>query len=401
MKILVINSGSSSVKYQLIDMENETVKAKGICDRIGLDNAFIKHTTTGMDPVVMEKDLHNHKIAIQELIGMLTDKKYGVISGMKEIGAVGHRVVHGGERFKDAVIIDADVVNTIKECIELAPLHNTPNLIGITSCQQIMPETRMVAVFDTAFHQAMPPYSYIYAIPYDMYKKHGIRKYGFHGTSHKYVAQRAAEILGKPFDSLKLITCHLGNGSSICAIKNGQSVDTSMGFTPLAGLVMGTRSGTLDPAVITYLMEKECMSLKEVNDCLNKKSGVLGISGISSDFRDLWTAAENGEARAELAIDIFCYRVKKFIGKYVAVLNGLDALIFTAGIGENDEMVREKVCTNMDYLGIAIDVEKNKVRGKLRDISLANARVKTLIIPTNEELEIARETLKLIKKNGG
>lgn len=398
MKILVINSGSSSLKYQLIDMTNESVVAKGICDRIGQDNSFVKHKALDRDQVILERKMDTHMAAIQELTSILIDKQYGVISNMNEIMAVGHRVVHGGERFKDSVVINADVVEAIRECIELAPLHNTPNLVGITSCQKIMPNIRMVAVFDTAFHQTMPDYAYIYAIPYEMYKKHGIRKYGFHGTSHKYVAHRAAEVLGKPLESLKLISCHLGNGSSICAIKNGKSVETSMGFTPLAGLVMGTRSGTLDPAVITYLMEKEKMSLKDVNDYLNKKSGVLGISGTSSDFRDLQTSMENGDLRAKLAIDIFSYRVKKFIGKYVAVLNGLDALIFTAGIGENDEVVRERVCVDMEYLGITIDLQKNLVRGKFRDISLPDARVRTLIIPTNEELEIARETLRMVNR---
>jgi acetate kinase len=398
MKILVINTGSSSLKYQLIDMENESVLAKGLCDRIGIDNSFIKHTKTGNDTIVIDVDLTNHKSAIKKVMEVLTGKETGVISDMSEISAVGHRIVHGGEKFHESVIIDEDVIQAIKDCIDLAPLHNPPNIIGIEACRHIMPDTPMVAVFDTAFHQTIPKYAYVYAIPYEMYEKHGVRKYGFHGTSHKYVAQRAAIMLGKPIEELKLITCHLGNGASICAVEYGKSVETSMGFTPLDGLAMGTRSGTIDPAVVKYLMETKKMNLKDIDEYLNKKSGVLGISGVSSDFRDLETAVEEGNERAKLALDIFCYRVKKYIGKYAAVMNGADAVVFTAGIGENNPLVRDLSTREMDFFGIRIDPEKNKVRGREMDISTPDAKVRTLVIPTNEELAIARETLKLTAK---
>jgi acetate kinase len=396
MKILVINTGSSSLKYQLIQMDNEEVLAKGVCDRIGLEQSFIKHTKTGKDSVVIEKDLYNHKVAIKSVIDVLMDPEKGVISDMSEITAVGHRVVHGGEKFKQSVLIDDVVLQAIKDCIELAPLHNPPNVTGIEACKSAMPNTPMIAVFDTAFHQTMPKYAYIYALPYDIYEKYGLRKYGFHGTSHKYVAERASKLLGKPINELKLISCHLGNGASICAIKNGKSVETSMGFTPLQGLAMGTRSGTIDPAVISFLMEKEKMGVKEISDFLNKKSGVLGVSGVSSDFRDLHAAADQGNDRAALAIEIFCYRVKRFIGDYIAVLNGADAVIFTAGIGENNDIVREKSLENLEFLGIKIDKEKNLIKGKEIDISAEGAITKTLVIPTNEELAIARETKILI-----
>ncbi len=398
MKILVINTGSSSLKYQLIDMTNEAVLAKGVCDRIGLEHSFLKHSRPGHDAVVIEKDLYNHKIAIQEVLNALTSKEIGVISSMDEISAVGHRVVHGGEKFKDAAIIDNSVMKAISDCIDLAPLHNPPNITGIEACKQIMPDIPMIAVFDTAFHQTMPEYAYIYALPYEIYEKYALRKYGFHGTSHKYVAERAAVMLGKPLSELKLITCHLGNGASICAVKNGKSVETSMGFTPLQGLAMGTRSGTIDPDVIKFLMDKEKMTIKDVSDFLNKKSGVLGVSGVSSDFRDIHTAADSGNSRAQLALDIFCYRVKRFIGDYMAVLNGADAVVFTAGIGENNDIIRRMVVAEMDNLGIKIDEQKNvQARGKEMDISVPDAKVRTLVIPTNEELAIAREAKKLLK----
>ncbi|HHV99884.1 MAG TPA: acetate kinase [Clostridiaceae bacterium] len=398
MKILVINSGSSSLKYQLIDIENEVVLAKGLCDRIGIDNSLLKHTKKGSDTVILEKELKDHRDAIKEVISTLTDENLGVIKDMSEISAVGHRVVHGGEKFHDSVIIDDDVIKGIKECIELAPLHNPPNIIGIEACRQLIPDVPMVAVFDTAFHQTMPEHAYLYALPYDFYKKYGIRKYGFHGTSHKYVAQRAAAMLNRPLEELKLISCHLGNGASVCAIKYGKSVDTSMGFTPLAGLAMGTRSGSVDPAVVSFLIDKEHLTVQQVNEYLNKKSGVLGISGVSSDFRDLHEAAEKGNKRAKLAIDIFCYRVKKYIAEYSAVTEGIDAVIFTAGIGENNDVVRAKVTEGMQYLGISIDPEKNKIRGKEIDISTPDAKVRTLVIPTNEELAIAKETYKLVSR---
>jgi acetate kinase len=397
MKVLVINTGSSSLKYQLIDMTNESVLAKGVCDRIGLEQSFLKHSKIGSDTVIIEKDLYNHKVAVQEVLSALTDSKTGVIASMSEIGAVGHRIVHGGEKFKDSVIIDINVMNAIKECIELAPLHNPSNIIGIEACQQIMPDIPMVAVFDTAFHQTMPAHAYIYALPYEIYEKYRLRKYGFHGTSHKYVANKAAEMLGRPIEELKIVTCHLGNGASICAVKNGKSIETSMGFTPLQGLAMGTRSGTIYPAVISFLMDKEKMTVKDVSDFLNKKSGVLGVSGVSSDFRDVQEAAENGNNRAILALDIFCYKVKRFIGDYIGIMNGADAVVFTAGIGENNDLVRSKILKDLDFLGIEVDMEKNKVIGKEIDISAPGSRVKTLVIPTNEELAIARETQKLLK----
>jgi acetate kinase len=397
MKVLVINAGSSSLKYQLIDMKNETVLAKGLCDRIGIDNSFIKQSKGSEDAVVLNKELKNHKDAIEAVISALTDDKIGVIKNMSEIIAVGHRIVHGGEKFKSSVIIDEKVMDAVRECIDIAPLHNPPNIIGIEACQQIMPSIPMIGVFDTTFHSNMPNYAYLYALPYELYQKYGIRKYGFHGTSHKFVSERAAEMLGKPLSDLKIITCHLGNGSSICAVNKGVSVDTSMGFTPLQGLAMGTRSGTIDPEVVTFLMEKEDLTVKGISNLLNKKSGVLGISGVSSDFRDLHNAADEGNKRAQLAIDIFCYGVKKFIGEYIAVMNGVDAIVFTAGVGENNSIVRKQILDNMDFFGIRIDNEKNKVRGQEIDISTTDATVSTLVVPTNEELAIARETIRLLK----
>ncbi len=398
MLVLVINTGSSSLKYQLIDMTNESVLAKGLCDRIGIDNSFIKHTKIGCSPVVIEKVMTNHKTAIKEVLRALSDVKVGVIKDTSEISAVGHRIVHGGEKFHDSVLIDDEVMEAIKECIDLAPLHNPPNIVGIDACRNLMPKTPMVAVFDTAFHQSIPDYAYLYALPYELYEKYAIRKYGFHGTSHKYVAQRASEMLGKPLDELKLITCHLGNGASICAVNKGKSVDTTMGLTPLQGLAMGTRSGSIDPGIVKFLMEKERMSIQEVDNYLNKKSGMLGLSGVSSDFRDLHTAAGQGNERAKTAIELFCYIVKKYIGEYIAVLNGTDAIIFTAGVGENDDIVRSIILKDMDNLGIKIDLEKNGQRGQEIDISTADAKIRTLVIPTNEELVIARETAQLIEK---
>jgi len=396
-KVLVINTGSSSLKYQLIDMKDETVLAKGLCDRIGIDNSLIKHTKTGSETVIINIEMPNHKAAIKEVVKVLSDPKTGVISDMSEISAVGHRVVHGGEKFHESVLIDENVMKAIRDCVDLAPLHNPPNIIGIEACQHIMPDTPMVAVFDTAFHQTLPKYAYLYALPYEVYEKYGIRKYGFHGTSHKYVSERAAAMLGKPVTELKLITCHLGNGASVCAVENGKSVETSMGFTPLDGLAMGTRCGTVDPAVVKFLMENEKMSPSEIDVYLNKKSGVLGISGVSSDFRDIDAAIEEGNERAQLALDIFCYRVRKCIGEYTAVMNGVDAVIFTAGIGENNPVARKMITDNMEFFGIKIDPEKNTVRGKEMDISAPDAKVRTLVIPTNEELAIARETMKLTR----
>lgn len=395
MKILVINAGSSSLKYQFIDMDNMNVIAKGLCERIGIDGR-LKHTPGGKDTVIIEKAMPDHTAAIGMVIDALTDKEHGVIQSMDEISAVGHRVVHGGEFFSESVVIDESVKKSIEECIELAPLHNPANLTGIVACENVIPHAKQVAVFDTAFHQTMPAEAYLYALPYEYYTEHKIRRYGFHGTSHKYVTARAAELLGKPVEDLKLITLHLGNGSSLAAVNGGKSVDTSMGFTPLAGLVMGTRSGDIDPAIVSFVAEKENLSVKEVSDVLNKKSGVLGVSGVSSDFRDLAEQAETNE-RAKLSLDMFSYSLKKFIGQYIAVMNGVDALVFTAGIGENNVELRSQIAKELSFFGLSIDEEKNKVRGKDMDISTPDAKVKTLVIPTNEELMIALDTKRLVE----
>ncbi len=397
MKILVINAGSSSLKFQLIDMEGEKLLAKGLCDRIGIDESVLKYHKTGIDEIVVSKDMRSHSEAIKVVIDTLLDKKHGVIRNVSEIYGVGHRVLHGGEKFTEPVIINGKVMDVIRECIPLGPLHNPANLMGIEGCRDVMPNTPMVAVFDTGFHQTMPKYAYVYALPYSVYEKYGIRKYGFHGTSHMYVSKRAAKFLNKPITELKLISCHLGNGASICAVDYGKCVETSMGFTPLDGLEMGSRCGSLDPAVVTFLMEKEGLTPAEMDNYMNKKSGLLGVSGVSSDLRDVQTAAKDGNVRALLAVEIFCYRVKKFIGEYAAVMNGLDAIIMTGGIGENDMAVRRRITENMDFLGIEIDHEKNKTKGIEADISTDESKVRTLVIPTNEELAIARETLNLIK----
>ncbi|NLK97067.1 MAG: acetate kinase [Epulopiscium sp.] len=398
MNILVINCGSSSLKYQLINMKEEKVYAKGICERIGIEGSRLKHTPFNKETIIIESPMPNHKEAVKMVLDALTNENYGVVKSMDEISAVGHRVVHGGENFSESVIIDEEVKKAIEACSELAPLHNPPNLIGIEACEHLMPNTPMVAVFDTAFHQSMPNYAYLYAIPYELYEKHKIRRYGFHGTSHKYVAQRAAEILGKPVEELKIITCHLGNGASVCAVKYGKSVDTSMGFTPLAGLVMGTRCGDIDPAIVNYLEEKENLTSQEADNLLNKKSGVLGLSGISSDFRDIEDAIKEGNKRAILTMDVFNYTVAKYIGSYAAAMNGLDAVVFTAGLGENNHEVRRDVCKYLEFLGVKIDEEKNHCRGIERDFTAEGATVRTLVIPTNEELMIARETKNLLKK---
>ncbi|KKG11786.1 acetate kinase [Methanosarcina sp. 2.H.T.1A.6] len=392
MKVLVINAGSSSLKYQLIDMKNESALAVGLCERIGIDNSIITQKRFDGKKLEKQTDLPTHKTALEEVVKALTDSEFGVIKGMDEINAVGHRVVHGGEKFTTSALIDEGVEKAIKDCFELAPLHNPPNMMGISACQEIMPSTPMVAVFDTAFHQTMPAYAYMYALPYELYEKHGVRKYGFHGTSHKYVAERAALMLGKPAEETKIITCHLGNGSSITAVEGGKSVETSMGFTPLEGLAMGTRCGSIDPAVVPFIMEKEGLTTREIDTLMNKKSGVLGVSGLSNDFRDLDEAASQGNRRAELALEIFAYKVKKFIGEYSAVLNGADAVVFTAGIGENSASIRKRILSGLDGIGITLDEEKNKIRGQEIDISTPDATVRVFVIPTNEELAIARET---------
>lgn len=398
MKIFVVNCGSSSLKYQLINMENEEVEAKGLVERIGIEGSVLKHQPKNGEKVIIEEDMPTHKEALKNVIDALTNEKYGVIKDMKEINAVGHRVVHAGEKFACSVVITEEVVNALKECIDLAPLHNPPNIIGIEACQQLMPGVPMVGVFDTAFHQTMPKEAYIYAIPYEFYEKYGVRRYGFHGTSHKYVAQRAAALLGKNIEDLKIVTCHLGNGASVAAVKNGKSVDTSMGFTPLEGLAMGTRCGDLDPAIVKFVAEKEGLDLNGVDKLLNKQSGVLGVSGVSSDFRDIEEASEKGNERAELALKMFAYRVKKYIGAYAAAMGGIDAIVFTAGLGENSASMRAAICEGLEFLGVEVDAQKNNVRGKEVDVSKDGSKVKVLLIPTNEELMIARDTKELIEK---
>lgn len=398
MNILVINCGSSSLKYQLIDMKNEEVRAKGLVERIGIEGSRVKHTTTGKEEVIIEEPMKDHRKALELVLNALVDSNYGAIKSMDDINAVGHRVVHGGERFANSVIIDDEVMRVIEECVELAPLHNPPNIMGIEACKELMPNTPMVAVFDTAFHQTIPAENYIYPLPYEYYEKYGIRKYGFHGTSHKYVSLKAAEMMNKPIDELNIITCHLGNGASVCAVNGGKSIDTSMGFTPLEGLAMGTRTGDIDPAIIPFLMEKEDLSFDEVNKMLNKKSGVLGISGLSSDFRDLEDAANEGNERAELALNIFCNRVKEYIGAYSALMCNVDALVFTAGIGENSISIRERICDGLDCIDIRLDKKLNDVRGKEAIISKDSSSVKVIVIPTNEELMIAKDTKELVEK---
>ena len=398
MKVLVINAGSSSLKYQLIDMESMNVLAKGLCERIGIDGSKLTHKNLvkGIEKE-FEKPMKDHSDAISMVINALTCPECGVIASMDEIGAVGHRVVHGSEIFADSCVIDEKVKDALRECSPLAPLHNPANIIGIEACEKLMPGVKQVAVFDTAFHQTMPKKAFMYALPYEYYTKHKIRKYGFHGTSHRFVSQEAAKMLGKPIEDLKIITCHLGNGSSVSAVDGGKCVDTSMGFTPLDGVVMGTRTGSMDPAVVTFIMEQEGMSAKEVDTLMNKKSGVFGVSGVSSDFRDLTKAAEEGNERAALAIDMFTYSVKKLIGAYAAAMGGVDAIVFTAGVGENDAASRAAIVDGLGFLGIKINAEANKIRGKAVDVSACDATVKTLVIPTNEELMIALDTQKLVE----
>ena len=396
MNILVINCGSSSLKYQLINSETEGVLAKGLCERIGIDG-MLTYQPEGGEKEKSEIAMPTHTEAINAVLAALTNEKSGVIKSLSEVGAVGHRVVHGGEKFTSSCLINDESMKAIEECNDLAPLHNPANLIGIRACQELMPGVPMVAVFDTAFHQTMPDVAYTYGIPYEYYEKYKVRRYGFHGTSHSYVSKRTAEIVGKPYDQMKIIVCHLGNGASISAVNCGKSVDTSMGLTPLEGLVMGTRSGDLDPAIIDFVGKKEGLSLDEMNEVLNKKSGMLGISGVSSDGRDLEAAAETGNKRAQLALDVFDYRVIKYIGAYAAAMNGVDAIAFTAGIGENNIKMRKDVCSSLTYLGVKLDEEKNNVRGEERIISADNSKVQVLLVPTNEELAIARETLALVK----
>ena len=397
MNVLVINCGSSSLKYQVIDSESEQVLAKGLCERIGIDGRLV-YTPAGGEKEVSDLDMPTHKQAVQYVIDALTNEKTGVIKSLDEIGAVGHRLVHGGEKFASSTVIDDDVIKAVEEVSDLAPLHNPANLIGVRACQELMPGTPMVGVFDTAFHQTMPMEAYMYGLPYEYYEKYKVRKYGFHGTSHSFVSKRMAEILGKPVEELNLIVCHLGGGASVCAVKGGKSVDTSMGLSPLEGLIMGTRSGDIDPSAMEFICKKENLDIDGIMEVLNKKSGVQGLSGVSSDFRDLQAGAAEGNERCAMAVDVFCYRVLKYIGAYVAAMNGVDAIVFTAGLGENDEIVRRKIVSRLGYLGIKLNDEVNNAnRGKEVEISTADSKVPVWVVPTNEELAIARETVALLK----
>ncbi|TQQ84673.1 acetate kinase [Peptacetobacter hominis] len=398
MKVLVLNCGSSSLKYQLIDMNNESVLCKGLVERIGIEGSVLKHEKDGMDEkYVVEQPMKDHKDAIKLVLDAVADEKVGAVKDMKEIDAVGHRVVHAGEKFACSVVITEEVEAALKECIDLAPLHNPANLMGIDACKAILPDVPMVAVFDTAFHQTMPKSSYLYGLPHELYTKYGVRRYGFHGTSHKYVSQRAAEMLGKNIEDVKIVTCHLGNGASIAAVDGGKCVDTSMGFTPLEGLIMGTRCGDIDPAIIPFLMRKEGLDADAIDKLMNKESGVYGMTGISSDFRDIDAAASEGNELAQAALEAYVKKVQKYIGAYATEMNGLDAVVFTAGVGENSITIRERIASNLEFLGIKLDVEANNVRGKDTVISAADSKVKLLLIPTNEELMIARDTLELVK----
>ena len=398
MKILVLNCGSSSVKYKLLDMTSKEVLGSGGVEKIGMKGSFLKHTKQNGEKVILEGEVLEHQLAIEYILGVLTSTKHGCIKNMEEIDAVGHRVVHGGEKFNSSVVITDEVIRNIEACIEIAPLHNPPNLAGIFAISDLLPQIPQVAVFDTAFHQTMPEHAYMYGIPYSLYKKYGIRRYGFHGTSHRYVSRRACEFLGLDYNKTKIITAHIGNGGSITAIENGKSVDTSMGFTPVEGLMMGTRSGDVDLGVVTYLMEKEMISTSATTTLFNKHSGVLGVSGISSDMRDIEKAISEGNQRAKLALEMYEYRIKKYIGSYAAVLNGFDVLVFTGGVGENQTITRERICNGLSYLGIEIDPEINRIRGEELLISTSNSRVKVVVIPTDEEYLIASDTMELVSK---
>ncbi|MGF0063868.1 acetate kinase [Lachnospiraceae bacterium SGI.085] len=397
MNVLVINCGSSSLKYQLINSDTETVIAKGLCERIGIDGR-LTYQKAGLDKEVTEAAMPTHKQAIQLVLDALVNEKTGAIKSLSEIDAVGHRVVHGGEKFASSTLLTDEVLKVVEECNDLAPLHNPANLIGIRACQELMPNVPMVGVFDTAFHQTMPDVAYMYGLPYEYYEKYKIRRYGFHGTSHSFVSKRVAELVGRPYEDMKIIVCHLGNGASVCAVDHGKSVDTSMGLTPLEGLIMGTRSGDIDPSIIEFIAQKENLSLAEVMNVLNKKSGIAGMSEVSSDFRDLLAASREGNEKARLAIDAFAYRVAKYIGAYTAAMNGVDAIAFTAGLGENNAMVRGKILSHFGYLGVKVDDARNeKATGVESVISADDSKVICLAVPTNEELAICRETVALVK----
>lgn len=396
MKVLVINCGSSSLKYQVIDSESEKVLAKGLCERIGIDGRLV-YQPAGSDKIKTEVAMPTHKEAVKLVLDALVNPENGVLKSLDEIGAVGHRIVHGGEKFTESAVITDEMLKKVEECNELAPLHNPANIIGINACRELMPGVPMVGVFDTAFHQTMPAKAYMYAVPYECYEKYGVRRYGFHGTSHSFVSKRAAEVAGIDLHNSKIIVAHLGNGASISAVLNGKSVDTSMGLSPLEGLVMGTRSGDIDPTAVEYIARKEGLDFDGVMNLLNKKSGVLGVSGVSSDFRDLLAAADEGNKRAKLAVDMFCYRVAKYIGAYTAAMNGVDLIAFTAGVGENNGFVRSQICDYLGFMGVQIDAKANEVAGEERKISTDDSRVLVYVIPTNEELAIARETVRLAK----
>lgn len=395
--ILVINAGSSSLKFEVIDMDDDKVLAKGLVERIGMDNSDMVYrpVSRGDEKITIEEPMEDHAAAMKVALNALTDPEYGVLEDLSSIVGVGHRVLHGTERFKESVVVDGKTLEEIKEGIPLGPLHMPANIKGIETTQELMPGVPNVAVFDTAFHQTMPEYAYLYAIPYEAYEDHKIRKYGFHGTSHKYLGRRTPEFLGRDPKGLKIITCHLGNGSSLAAIDDGRCVDTTMGLTPLEGVAMGTRSGDIDPAAVTYLMDKYGMTAEETLNYLNKKSGMLGLSGVSSDFRDLWDAARSGNKRAKMALDLFCYRVKKYIGAFAAVMDGVDVIVFAGGIGENDEDVRREICSNMGYMGLKLDEEANHVRGQEKVISAPDSKVTVVVIPTDEELMIATDTVEV------
>lgn len=397
MKVLVVNCGSSSIKYQLIDMENEGVMAKGYLEKIGLPDSFLTHTVNG-EKHKIEQLVHNHEEGIKLVLAQLQHPEYGVIKSLDEIDAVGHRVVHGGEKFSSSVLITEEVIDTMRECIPLAPLHNPAGITGIEACRKVLPNVPMVGVFDTAFHQTLPKKAFIYPIPYEYYEKYRIRKYGFHGTSHKFVSNRVAELMNKPLSEMKVITCHLGQGASLCAVAGGKSVDTSMGLTPLAGVPMGSRSGDIDPSIVTFLMKNENLTPDEMDTVLNKKSGKLGVSGISFDDRDIEKAAEEGNERAKLAIDTFVYQVVGYIGRFAAQMNGVDVITFAGGVGENGIDVREEICKSLAFLGVKIDTEKNNCRGKEVEISTPDSKVKVFVVPTNEELMIARDTMEIVNQ---
>ncbi|MGE5585901.1 MAG: acetate/propionate family kinase [Bacillota bacterium] len=400
MKVFVLNCGSSSVKYQLFDMDNESVMAKGLVERIGSDDAVLTHRPEGRQPVKQTRPILDHTTAIGKVLAVLTHPENGVIGDVSEIGAVGHRVVHGGEAFTGSVLITDEVKKALRDCIDLAPLHNPPNLTGIAAAEELMPGVPQVAVFDTAFHSTMPRHAFLYPVPYVLYQRHKVRRYGFHGTSHRYVARRASEILRRPLEDLKIISCHLGNGASIAAIRSGKSIDTSMGFTPLEGLMMGTRSGDVDPGLILFIMDREQLSLVEVNAMLNKHSGLVGLSGLSSDMREIEAGMAQGNPRAKDAFDVYEYRIRKYIGAYAAAMDGVDVIIFTAGIGENSPLLRQRVCEGISFLGVRIDPAKNDVRGKEADISAEGSAVRVLVVPTNEELVIARDTMEIVSSRG-